>query len=169
MDRKVTFLAGVVFGGSLGWGAAFFAWRSERAVLNEVREAVVELRDRPAAAPEAAPRPAAVAMLDPTARRGEIAQVVREAVRAESAVAAATSAAAKAPPPPTPANLAAFDSGQRVVHRAFETRVWTEEARDELQALMGEMNAEGRASLLRKLIPALNRGDVHFEGAGSPL
>lgn len=169
MDRKLTFLAGVVFGGALGLGAASLASRSERAALEEIRAGVAELRDRPAAAPASPARPAVVALAEPTARRGEMAQLVREAVRAESAAAAATSAAAKAPPPPTPANLAAFDSGQRVVHRAFETGVWTEAARDQLQDLMVEMNGEGRANLLRRLIPALNRGDVRFDGSGPPL
>ena len=160
MTKRLIFVAGLLVGGALGFGIASWASRPDRAALEEIREHLAAVDDRPPVVRSAsAPARAAASSLP----RDELTRAVRDAIQAEKA-AAALAAAPPAKPAPTPENVEAYRAGQGLVQRALETKVWTESQRDELQGLLAQMSEDQRQSLMRTLLPAINRGDVVPDG-----
>ena len=107
----------------------------------------------------------AVAVVERGLSEADLRRVVQQELAAREP--APERAKEPAPAPAAPAgNPAAFDDGMRRVNQAIARRQWTREDAMAMARTLDTLSPEQRATLLRTLVPALNRGEVKLTFRG---
>jgi hypothetical protein len=81
----------------------------------------------------------------------------------------APAAAAATPSVPTAEQVEARDSGQSIIAAAHRAGRWTDDDRLRFRDVLRRVDSDGRAELMRTLVPAINRQEIKLDVHGPPL
>ena len=149
--RRLAF-SGIVLGLAVGGGYLLGSTRAQAPASSAVVRGQAE-------------RPAVAVLADRSLSEADLRRVVKEELAARDPGPERAREPAPAAPA-VPGNPAAFDDGMRRVNRAIARRQWTREDASALGRTLDTLSSEQRGTLLRTLVPALNRGEIKLAYRG---